>query len=187
MSRTHEPIPADFEVQPVPLGTKGEDIATDGYCGLSWDDSIVTDYTPAPSARCPFEGFHIYEQAIDLGTYERQRDRLREELTLIEIDRHGSKLEEFDVEGILNFAERVLPRAADLWIQASLEQRQRLQRLFFPEGVAFGGKAFDRTVVTSSLFEYLRPIEVSNEDLVDQTVASWNQVKTWLERVVALS
>ena len=46
---------------------------------------------------------------------------------------------------------------ADLWIQASLEQRQRLQRLFFPEGVAFSGKAFDRTVVTSSLFEYLRP------------------------------
>ncbi len=57
-----------------------------------------------------------------------------------EIDRHGSKVEEFDVEGVLNFAERVLPRAADLWIQASLEQRQRLQRLFFPEGVAFSGK-----------------------------------------------
>ena len=40
------------------------------------------------------------------------------------------KIEEFDVEGVLNFAERVLPRASDLWIQASLEQRQRLQRLF---------------------------------------------------------
>jgi hypothetical protein len=53
---------------------------------------------------------------------------------------------------VLNFAERVLPRASDLWIQASLEQRQRLQRLFFPEGVAFSGKSFDRTVVTSSLF-----------------------------------
>jgi hypothetical protein len=47
----------------------------------------------------------IYKESIDLGTYERQRDRLREELTLVEIDRHGSKVEEFDVEGILNFAE----------------------------------------------------------------------------------
>jgi hypothetical protein len=27
----------------------------------------------------------------------------------------------------LAFAERVLPRAADLWVQASLEQRQRFQ------------------------------------------------------------
>ena len=57
----------------------------------------------------------IYKESINLGTYERQRDRLREELTLVEIDRHGSKVEEFDVEGILNFAERVLPRASDLW------------------------------------------------------------------------
>ena len=48
---------------------------------------------------------------------------------LIKIDGHGSTVEELDVEGILSFAERVLPRASDLWIQASLEQR--LQRLFF--------------------------------------------------------
>ena len=40
-------------------------------------------------------------------------------------------LEEFDVEGILCFAERVLPRASDLWVQASLNQKQRLQQLFF--------------------------------------------------------
>ena len=111
----------------------------------------------------------IYKESIDRGTYERQRDRLREELTLVEIDRHGSKVEECDVEGILNFAERVLPRAADLWIQASLEQRQRLQRLFFPGGVAFSGQSFDRTVVTSSLFEYLRPLDGPQENLVDQT------------------
>jgi hypothetical protein len=32
----------------------------------------------------------------------------------VEIDRHGSKVEEFDVEGVLNFAERVLPHASDL-------------------------------------------------------------------------
>jgi hypothetical protein len=31
------------------------------------------------------------------------------------------------------------------------------------------GKAFDRTAVTSSLIEYLRPPDVSNENLVDQT------------------
>ena len=37
------------------------DIATDGACGLSWDDSIITGMTPAPSARCPFEKFHEYD------------------------------------------------------------------------------------------------------------------------------
>ncbi len=37
-------------------------IATDGACGLSWDDDIVTSMTPAPSARCPFEPFHEYDE-----------------------------------------------------------------------------------------------------------------------------
>jgi hypothetical protein len=50
------------------------------------------------------------------------------------VDRHSGQLDELDVEGILAFAERFLPRAADLWVQASLEQRQRFQQLFFPEG-----------------------------------------------------
>ena len=43
---------------------------------------------------------------------------------LARIDRHSGHLEELDVEGILAFAERVLPRAADLWVQASPDQRR---------------------------------------------------------------
>ena len=104
-----------------------------------------------------------------METYERQRDRLREELTLVQIDRHGTQLEELDVEGILAFAERVLPRASDLWVHASLDQRQRLQQLFFPQGVPFDGKGFSRTAVNAAAFSYLRPIQQGDENLVDQT------------------
>ena len=84
---------------------------------------------------------------------------MREELTLIRIERHSGQLDELDVEGILAFAERVLPRAADLWVQASLEQRQRFQQLFFPEGNAFDGDRFVRTGATAPDFSYLRGIE----------------------------
>jgi hypothetical protein len=56
------------------------------------------------------------------------------------------------LEGILAFAERVLPRADDLWVQASLEQRQRFQQLFFPDGIAFDGIRFVRTGVTAPAF-----------------------------------
>jgi hypothetical protein len=78
----HEPIPTDFPVKIVPPGTKGEGIATCGHCGLSWDDSIVTDWTPVPSARCPFEPFHVYEDddegegAAGDEVYTRLRDHL---------------------------------------------------------------------------------------------------------------
>lgn len=51
-------IPADFPVRPLQPGDKAEDKATCLTCGRSWDDAIVTSYTPAPSARCPFEAYH---------------------------------------------------------------------------------------------------------------------------------
>ena len=69
------------------------------------------------------------------------------------------------MEGILAFAERILPRAADLWVQASLDYRQRLQELFFPEGIAFDGIRFNRTAVTALLFRYLEPVERAESNL----------------------
>jgi hypothetical protein len=59
--KRHERIPKGFEVRPLKPGQKAVDKATCGHCGLSWDDDVVTSMTPAPSGRCPFEEFHIYE------------------------------------------------------------------------------------------------------------------------------
>jgi len=111
----------------------------------------------------------LFERSIDIETYDRHAEKLREELTLARIDRHSGQLEELDVEGILAFAERSLPRASDLWVQASLDQRQRFQQLFFPDGIAFDGNRFVRTGATAPVFNYLREIRTENEGLVDQT------------------
>jgi DNA invertase Pin-like site-specific DNA recombinase len=110
----------------------------------------------------------LYSEAIDLTTYGRQRDKLREELTLAKIDHHAEAVDELDVEGILAFAERILPRASDLWVQASLDYKQRLQQLFFPEGIAFDGNRFNRTAATAPLFKYLAPSESADEKMVSQ-------------------
>jgi site-specific DNA recombinase len=111
----------------------------------------------------------LYERTIDIDTYDRQRDKLREELTLAQMDRHSSELEEMDVEGILAFAERVLPSASNLWVQSSLAQKQRLQQVFFPNGVRFDGKKLVGTGTTLPVFNYLNPISGEKKDLVDQT------------------
>lgn len=51
-------VPRDFPVRPLRKGHKAKDPVTCCTCGLAWDDAKVTSYTPAPSARCPFEVFH---------------------------------------------------------------------------------------------------------------------------------
>ena len=111
----------------------------------------------------------LFERSIDIETYDRHAEKLREDLTLARMDRHSGQLEELDVEGILAFAERVLPRASDLWVQASLDQRQRFQQLFFPDGIAFDGNRLIGTGATAPVFSYLREITTKNEGLVDQT------------------
>jgi hypothetical protein len=83
----------------------------------------------------------------ELITEQDQRQALRATTT--------ADLDEMDVEGILAFAERVLPRAPDIWIPASLAQRQQLQKLFFPEGIAFDGNAIVRTPPRGSAFNWL--------------------------------
>lgn len=57
-------IPKDFPVRPLLTArqrAEAKDIATCETCGRSWDDDIPTEYTPTPSARCPFEAFHERE------------------------------------------------------------------------------------------------------------------------------
>ena len=110
----------------------------------------------------------LYSEAIDVTTYGRQRDKLREELTFAKIDHHADAVDELDVEGILAFAERILPRASDLWVQASLDYKQRLQQLFFPEGIAFDGNRFNRTAVTAPLFNHLAPSDSADERVVSR-------------------
>lgn len=59
-------IPEDFPVQPLEPGEPAEDPVTCGTCGNTWDDAISTQYTPTPSARCPFEAFHKQELCTNL-------------------------------------------------------------------------------------------------------------------------
>jgi hypothetical protein len=81
---------------------------------------------------------------------------------------HTEAVDELDVQGILAFAERILPRASDLWVQASLDDKQRLQQLVFPEGIAFDGNRFNRTAATAPLFKYLAPSESADEKMVSR-------------------
>jgi hypothetical protein len=110
----------------------------------------------------------LCSESIDLTSYSRQRDNQREELTLAKIEHHTEAVDELDVQGILAFAERILPRASDLWVQASLDYKQRLQQLFFPERIAFDGNRFNRTAITAPLFNYLAPSESAEETVVSR-------------------
>jgi hypothetical protein len=111
----------------------------------------------------------LFERSVDVETYDRHAEKLREELTLARIDRHLGQLDELDAEGILAFAERVLlahrrsvgagvTRTAPAVPTAVLSRRNCVRRK---------GKGFVGTRVTAPAFSYLREIETENERMVD--------------------
>ena len=61
MKRKQEDWEAGFPVKVLRTDkekAEAESLTTCGGCHRSWDDAVATSWTPAPSARCPFEYFH---------------------------------------------------------------------------------------------------------------------------------
>jgi hypothetical protein len=109
----------------------------------------------------------LFERSIDIEKHDRHAEKLREELTLVRIDRHSGQLDELNVERI--WRSRVLPRATDCGCRRHSNNVSGSNNCSFPEGIAFDGNGFVRTAVTAPAFSYLRPIEAGNEGLVGQT------------------
>jgi site-specific DNA recombinase len=100
----------------------------------------------------------IHRGVIDEPTYERQAGRVDEELVHTETALHDAELEEIDVDGVLNFAGELLGNAAHLWLEASLDQKQRLQKVLFPKGITYSRCGAFGTPEVSLVFRLLQAV-----------------------------
>ena len=78
----------------------------------------------------------LHERSIDGATYERQRDQLREQVALAEIELSDAVQEQYDVTGLLEFAEHLLVNAARLWTELGPDKSSSFKRRCFPRGSA---------------------------------------------------
>ena len=110
---------------------------------------------------------YVYDQAVDEATYKAMIDELDEGLTLAVVDLEEAKIDDLDVEHLIRFAETVLESAARMWNEADLEQKQRLQQVIFPEGLAYRKNEGFGTAVTIKLFSYLQPDCAADSRMVE--------------------
>jgi hypothetical protein len=78
----------------------------------------------------------LFAQTIDQETYERQRNRLLEDLALARVDQHASAVDEMDVEAVLAFAEEVLPTARQFGHTLPWTSDNVCKKCFFPKASA---------------------------------------------------
>ena len=89
-----------------------------------------------------------HERSIGRQAYERQRDKLREELSLAEMELSDAAPDDVDVEGMLGFAEHVLTNAARLWAGPGRDGKRELQGALFPDGLSFNEQGFGAAVTS---------------------------------------
>jgi site-specific DNA recombinase len=110
----------------------------------------------------------VYDRSIDPPTYQEQLDRLNEQIVLAETNERDARIDELDLQAAVSFGEFVLLNAPGLWIQLSLDQKQRLQQSLFPRGVQFENGVY-RTAETSMVFLELDAKQLKKEGLVALT------------------
>ena len=94
---------------------------------------------------------------MDKTTYKQQDERLTKDIEAAQVQLRLAESQFLDLEGVLAFAEKIVTCPARLWLESSVDQRQRLQMTFFPGGLSFDGEAFG-TPVSSSFFSMLSVI-----------------------------
>ena len=85
-------------------------------------------------------------------------------MALAQIACNEATVEELDVETVLAFAELTLTNASRLWTDASLDQKQRLQNVLFPEGVTFDGAGIG-TTATCLAFKQLATFHAQKDGM----------------------
>ena len=104
----------------------------------------------------------VFQQAINRDTYEEMGAPLNDELAAAELNLGQARVDEVEVEKVLDSAENLLLNTAGLWQQCSLEQKQRLQQVLFPLGVEYADGLY-RTQETSLLFKGLTDTDTAEE------------------------
>ena len=128
---------------------------------------------------------YVYDQALDEGTYRSEMARLRGEIVVARVERNQNELDELDVEGVLEFAEYVVLNAGRMWSEFSLEQRRKMQKVLFPEGLIYDGAAF-RTPATCLFFRDLEASQSADDEVVALKCSSSNTLVGWVRQIEVL-
>ena len=111
---------------------------------------------------------YIYEGAIDRETFETQSAKLSEDLTLTEMELREARVEELDIEGLMELAKHLARNAGKLWFEAPPATKLRLQTCLFPEGVKCGPDGMSNTL-KSPIFSDLEAFEAEQEEMASPT------------------
>jgi site-specific DNA recombinase len=96
----------------------------------------------------------VYQQTLTRVEYDEMRIPLEHELAEAENYLCQARLDETEIDAVLDFAEDLLLNAAGVWERCTLDLKQRLQQVLFPHGIQYANGIY-RTQETGFFFKSL--------------------------------
>jgi site-specific DNA recombinase len=96
----------------------------------------------------------VYQQTISRADFQEMKGPLEKKIADARANLEEARSAEVEIGAVQSFAEDLLLNAASVWERCSLDQKQRLQRVLFPDGVEFSDGQY-RTQETSFLLKSL--------------------------------
>ena len=106
----------------------------------------------------------FFDGQIDKVNYDIQLERVGTELRTAQEMYSETFISAQELDCLLEFAAWLLERVAGIWNSASAENKRRIQRALFPEGVTIGKEGFG-TTSTPMFFNLMRPIPIEESGL----------------------
>ena len=108
---------------------------------------------------------YVLEGEITKEQFEKFSQKLKEEKKEIEKQMPQEQIKLSNLEKYLEFSLEMCQQLPAMWVSADNHQRQKLQKLVFPEGVAYDKENDSyRTPKTNSVFELISSLSVEKTE-----------------------
>jgi len=107
----------------------------------------------------------VFERVIDADTFNRMKIDLLAEITLTDMELREAAMDVISATDVVDFALDMLVNTSNRWKAASVDQKQRLQQVLFPEALEYA-KGDYRTTATCLLFNGLEIDQTEREEMV---------------------
>jgi len=108
--------------------------------------------------------------------FRERKGEVESEIAAVKISLSESRIEQFDIEGVLTYATNFISNLGRQWFDLAPTLRPRFQKLLFPEGLPYDRAHGFRTAKLGLVFEINQACLGEKSQLVDSLRNSWNQI-----------
>jgi site-specific DNA recombinase len=124
----------------------------------------------------------LLDSTINDAIYRQKQLEIDAEISLMRAQKLDAEVDEVEIGSVVDRAEHLLMNAAKIWgaLEGDLDNRQRLVRVLYPDGLSFTKEEGYRTPVNSPVAMICEVVSGQEKKMAPHQVDGWETLCAWL-------